>query len=48
MRFSFSDGEIAEAREFTRDRGALALPRSDWSVRRSQKLLLPGSISIAA
>ena len=47
--FSFNDGEIAEARWFTRDEVRAALAIGDWtSAAASQsELLLPGSISIA-
>ncbi|MGO8770469.1 MAG: NAD(+) diphosphatase [Mycobacterium sp.] len=45
--FSFNDGEIAEARWFTRDEVRAALDAGDWSSSSTSKLLLPGSISIA-
>ncbi len=45
--FSFNDGEIAEARWFTRDEVRAALEAGDWSSSSKSKLLLPGSISIA-
>ena len=45
--FSFNDGEIAEARWFTRDRVRAALDAGDWSSSSTSELLLPGSISIA-
>jgi len=48
--FSFNDGEIAEAKWFTRDEVRAALQAGDWSnakQSKESKLLLPGSISIA-
>ncbi|MBM7414345.1 NAD+ diphosphatase [Rhodococcus sp. PvP016] len=44
---SFNDGEIAEARWFTRDEVRTALAAGDWSASEDAPLLLPGSISIA-
>ena len=46
---SFNDGEIAEARWFTRDEVRAALAIGDWTSAAASKseLLLPGSISIA-
>lgn len=43
----FADGEIAEARWFTRDEVRAALAQGDWSASADAPLLLPGSISIA-
>jgi len=47
--FSFNDGEIAEARWFTRAEVRAALEIGDWSSAAATRseLLLPGSISIA-
>ncbi|WP_156685629.1 NAD(+) diphosphatase [Mycobacterium sp. Marseille-P9652] len=45
--FAFNDGEIAEARWFTRDEVRTALQAGDWSSSSTSNLLLPGSISIA-
>ena len=47
--FSFNDGEISEARWFTRDEVRGALAAGDWSSAAASRseLLLPGSISIA-
>lgn len=45
--FSFNDGEIAEARWFTREQVRAALDAGDWSSSSKSELLLPGSISIA-
>jgi NAD+ diphosphatase len=47
--FSFNDGEIAEARWFTREQVRAALAAGDWSsaATSSSELLLPGSVSIA-
>lgn len=44
---SFNDGEIAEARWFSRDEVRTALAAGDWSASEDAPLLLPGSISIA-
>ncbi|MGB3772952.1 MAG: NAD(+) diphosphatase [Rhodococcus sp. (in: high G+C Gram-positive bacteria)] len=44
---SFNDGEIAEARWFTRTEVRDALAAGDWSASDDVPLLLPGSISIA-
>jgi len=46
-KFSFNDGEIAEAAWFTRDEVRAALDAGDWNSAANSKLLLPGSISIA-
>ncbi len=43
----FRDGEIAEARWFTRDEVRDALALGDWAADTAAPLLLPGSISIA-
>ncbi|MHA4849224.1 NAD(+) diphosphatase [Rhodococcus sp. MSC1_016] len=43
----FADGEIAEARWFTRDEVRSALEFGDWASDGDAPLLLPGSISIA-
>ncbi|WP_070378056.1 NAD(+) diphosphatase [Rhodococcus sp. WMMA185] len=45
--FTFSDGEIAEARWFSRDEVRSALELGDWASDGDAPLLLPGSISIA-
>lgn len=46
--FVYSDGEIAEARWFTRDQVRAALGAGDWSTPQpAGDLLLPGSVSIA-
>ena len=47
--FSFNDGEIAEARWFTREQVRAALEIGDWSSAQAStsELLLPGSVSIA-
>ena len=46
--FAFNDGEIAEARWFTRARGARrARSTATGAATRTSRLLLPGSISIA-
>ncbi|MEV0946095.1 NAD(+) diphosphatase [Rhodococcus sp. NPDC049939] len=45
--FTFTDGEIAEARWFTRDEVRAALEVGDWASVGDAQLLLPGSISIA-
>jgi NAD+ diphosphatase len=45
--FAFNDGEIAEARWFTRGEVRAALQAGDWSSASKSDLLLPGSISIA-
>lgn len=45
--FSFNDGEIAEARWYTRDEVRAALAAGDWTSAAKSELLLPGSISIA-
>jgi NAD+ diphosphatase len=47
--FCFGDGEIAEARWFTRDEVRVALAAGDWASAASSRseLLLPGSVSIA-
>jgi NAD+ diphosphatase len=46
--FAFNDGEIAEARWFTRAEIRHALAQGDWgSATSDSQLLLPGSISIA-
>ncbi len=47
--FSFHDGEIAEARWFTRDQVRAALAAGDWAsaAASNAELLLPGSVSIA-
>ncbi|WP_072687869.1 NAD(+) diphosphatase [Rhodococcus marinonascens] len=45
--FTFTDGEIAEARWFTRDEVRTALELGDWASDDDAPLLLPGSISIA-
>ncbi|EME62544.1 NADH pyrophosphatase [Rhodococcus ruber BKS 20-38] len=44
---AFFDGEIAEARWFTRDEVGAALALGDWASPADAPLLLPGSISIA-
>jgi NAD+ diphosphatase len=44
---TFPDGEIAEARWFTRDEVRTALELGDWASDGDAPLLLPGSISIA-
>ncbi|MFE5707554.1 NAD(+) diphosphatase [Rhodococcus koreensis] len=44
---TFADGEIAEARWFTRDEVRTALELGDWASDADATLLLPGSISIA-
>jgi NAD+ diphosphatase len=46
-RFSFNDGEIAEAGWFTRAQVGEALEQGGWSSASQARLLLPGSISIA-
>ncbi|UYP17784.1 NAD(+) diphosphatase [Rhodococcus sp. Z13] len=43
----FRDGEITEARWFTRDEVRAALATGDWASSEDAPLLLPGSISIA-
>jgi NAD+ diphosphatase len=43
----FRDGEIGEARWFTRDEVRTALEAGDWASADEVPLLLPGSISIA-
>lgn len=45
--FHFSDGEIAEARWFSRAEVRVALEQGDWSSISDHPLLLPSSISIA-
>jgi hypothetical protein len=47
--FSFNDGEIVEARWFTRDQVRAALAAGDWTNAETSdsELLLPGSVSIA-
>jgi NAD+ diphosphatase len=45
--FAFNDGEIAEAKWFTRDEVRAALALGDWSSDSDSRLLLPGSVSIA-
>jgi NAD+ diphosphatase len=45
--FSFNDGEIAEAKWFTRTEIRRALEHGDWGSDSDSQLLLPGSISIA-
>jgi len=45
--FAFNDGEITEARWFTRDQVRAALDAGDWTASSTSELLLPGSISIA-
>ncbi|HEX5142552.1 MAG TPA: NAD(+) diphosphatase [Mycobacterium sp.] len=47
--FAFNDGEIGEARWFTRDEVCAALAAGDWTDAEHSKadLLLPGSVSIA-
>jgi NAD+ diphosphatase len=47
--FNFSDGEIGEARWFTRDAVRAALAAGDWAsaAASASELLLPGSVSIA-
>jgi NAD+ diphosphatase len=47
--FSFNDGEITEARWFTREQVRAALAEGDWTSAASSasELLLPGSVSIA-
>jgi NAD+ diphosphatase len=47
QKFSFHDGEIAEAAWFTRGEVRAALQAGDWSSASESKLLLPGSVSIA-
>jgi NAD+ diphosphatase len=49
QQFCFEDGEIAEARWFTRDQVRAALAAGDWAsaAASGSKLLLPGSVSIA-
>lgn len=47
QRVEFLDGEIAEARWFTRDEVRAALAVGDWASPEDAPLLLPGSISIA-
>jgi NAD+ diphosphatase len=47
--FAFNDGEIAEARWFTREQVRAALAEGDWTSAATSdaELLLPGSVSIA-
>lgn len=45
--FAFNDGEITEARWFTREQVRTALDAGDWGSPATSELLLPGSISIA-
>ncbi len=45
--FAFNDGEITEARWFTREQVRAALDAGDWGSSSTSELLLPGSISIA-
>ncbi|MEU5843408.1 NAD(+) diphosphatase [Rhodococcus sp. NPDC047139] len=47
QKLDFRDGEITEARWFTRDEVRAALATGDWGSAEDVPLLLPGSISIA-